>query len=141
MKSITKFIYDNNWSNTFVTVDNYEVLKNNSNIFKGQNIIVPGDISSAAFWMIAAAIVPESEIVVKNVGLNPTRTGILEIMKRMEVKFKIINQRDVTGEPVGVMKKLKPSNKHAGPELYLELRRNGKPVNPLAWLSPKRIAT
>ena len=67
-------------------------------------------------------------------GFNTLMMGL----ERIDVK---IGQNLLTGEPVGVMKELKPSNKHASPELYLELRRNGKPVNPLAWLSPKRNAT
>lgn len=67
-------------------------------------------------------------------GFNTLMMGL----ERIDVK---IGQNLLTGEPVGVMKELKPSNKHTGPELYLELRRNGKPVNPLAWLSPKRNAT
>ena len=58
------------------------VIKSGNNL-TGQNILIPGDISSAAFWMIAASIVPESEIVIKNVGLNPTRTGILNVMDEM----------------------------------------------------------
>jgi 3-phosphoshikimate 1-carboxyvinyltransferase len=43
----------------------------------GQTVVVPGDISSAAFWLVAGAIVPGSELVIENVGVNPTRTGIL----------------------------------------------------------------
>ena len=67
----------------------------------GQNILIPGDISSAAFWMIAASIVPQSDIVIKNVGLNPTRTGILNVMKEMGCNFKILNKSTIAGEPIG----------------------------------------
>lgn len=51
--------------------------------FKGTSIYVPGDISSAAFFMVAAAITEDSEVILKNVGLNPTRTGIIDVMKNM----------------------------------------------------------
>ncbi len=71
---------------------------------KGQSIVVPGDISSAAFWLIAGSIIPGSEITVENVGLNPTRTGIIEIMKTMGASIEIFNQRQVAGEPVGDIK-------------------------------------
>ena len=82
-------------------------------VLKGQEVVVPGDISSAAFWLIAASIVPDSKITIQNVGLNPTRTGILEIMKEMGANFEIFNEQDVAGEPVGDIQviyadKLKP---------------------------------
>ncbi|GBO51625.1 5-Enolpyruvylshikimate-3-phosphate synthase [Pseudanabaena sp. lw0831] len=66
----------------------------------GQAVIVPGDISSAAFWLVAASIVPNSDLVVENVGVNPTRTGILEILTEMGADITYENQREVTGEPV-----------------------------------------
>lgn len=67
---------------------------------KGQSVIVPGDISSAAFWLVAGAIVPNSELVIENVGVNPTRTGILEILTEMGANVQLENQRVVAGEPV-----------------------------------------
>ena len=67
----------------------------------GQEVVVPGDISSAAFWLIAGALVPGSDLTIENVGINPTRTGILDVMKRMEANFELINLREVAGEPVG----------------------------------------
>ena len=67
---------------------------------KGQHIIVPGDISSAAFWLVAAAIVPGSELVITNVGVNPTRTGVLEALAMMEADITQENERIVAGEPV-----------------------------------------
>ncbi len=67
----------------------------------GQDILIPGDISSAAFWMIAASIVPNSEILIKNVGLNPTRTGILNVMDSMGCKYKIVEESLIAGEPIG----------------------------------------
>jgi 3-phosphoshikimate 1-carboxyvinyltransferase len=66
----------------------------------GQTVVVPGDISSAAFWLIAGAIVPDSELVIENVGVNPTRTGILEALAMMGADIQQENQREVAGEPV-----------------------------------------
>ncbi|MCX5932023.1 MAG: 3-phosphoshikimate 1-carboxyvinyltransferase, partial [Cyanobacteria bacterium] len=68
---------------------------------RGLTVVVPGDIRSAAFWLVAAAITPGAEITVENVGLNPTRTGILEVLEQMEVQLEVLNPRDVAGEPVG----------------------------------------
>ncbi len=67
----------------------------------GQHVVVPGDISSAAFWLVAGALVPEAKITVENVGLNPTRTGILEVLDMMGASIHVLNRRDVAGEPVG----------------------------------------
>ncbi|HZG39491.1 MAG TPA: 3-phosphoshikimate 1-carboxyvinyltransferase [Nodosilinea sp.] len=66
----------------------------------GQTVVVPGDISSAAFWLVAGAITPGSDLVVENVGINPTRTGILDALEAMEADITLENPREVTGEPV-----------------------------------------
>jgi 3-phosphoshikimate 1-carboxyvinyltransferase len=66
----------------------------------GQKVMVPGDISSAAFWLVAGAIVPDSELLIENVGVNPTRTGILEALALMGANIQLENQREVAGEPV-----------------------------------------
>ncbi|AFZ22466.1 3-phosphoshikimate 1-carboxyvinyltransferase [Cylindrospermum stagnale PCC 7417] len=66
----------------------------------GQKVIVPGDISSAAFWLVAGAIVPGSDLVIENVGVNPTRTGILEALALMGADIQRENEREVAGEPV-----------------------------------------
>ena len=67
---------------------------------QGQPVIVPGDISSAAFWLVAAAIVPDSELYIENVGVNPTRTGILDALAKMGANIQLENHREVAGEPV-----------------------------------------
>lgn len=67
---------------------------------QGQPVVVPGDISSAAFWLVAGAIVPGSELLVENVGVNPTRTGILDALAMMGADIQPENQREVAGEPV-----------------------------------------
>ena len=67
---------------------------------KGQKVIVPGDISSAAFWLVAGAIIPDSELLIENVGVNPTRTGILEALAMMSADITRENERLVAGEPV-----------------------------------------
>jgi 3-phosphoshikimate 1-carboxyvinyltransferase len=61
---------------------------------------VPGDFSSAAFFLIAALLLPGSEIVARSVGVNPTRTGLLEAISRMGAKVEIENVREISGEPV-----------------------------------------
>jgi 3-phosphoshikimate 1-carboxyvinyltransferase len=64
-------------------------------------IIVPADISSAAFFIVAALITPGSEVLIKNVGINPLRTGIIDILKNMGGDIEVINEREVNGEPIG----------------------------------------
>lgn len=66
-----------------------------------KDIEVVGDISSAAFFIVAGLIVPNSDVVIKNVGLNPTRTGILDVVRRMGADIEIFNQRVVSAEPTG----------------------------------------
>ncbi len=67
---------------------------------EGRDITVPGDISSAAFFMVAALIVPGSELLIRGVGINPTRTGILDILTAMGGSIELIDRRDISGEPV-----------------------------------------
>ena len=76
------------------------VTVNGPAILRGQTVIVPGDISSAAFWLVGAAITPGSELVIENVGVNPTRTGILEALQAMNADIVRENERLVTGESV-----------------------------------------
>lgn len=66
----------------------------------GREIIIPGDISSAAYFLVAAAITPESELIIKDIGINPTRAGILEALKQMGAAIEIDNRREVNGEPI-----------------------------------------
>lgn len=66
----------------------------------GTNITVPGDISSAAFFIVAATIIPESDLLIRNVGINPTRTGVIHILKDMGADITILNHRFYGEEPV-----------------------------------------
>jgi 3-phosphoshikimate 1-carboxyvinyltransferase len=63
-------------------------------------IDVPSDISSAAFFMVAASIAPGSDILLRHVGINPTRTGILALLKQMGGDIQLLDEREVGGEPV-----------------------------------------
>ena len=65
-----------------------------------QRIVVPGDPSSAAFMVVAGLLVPGSDIVVENVGLNPTRTGLFTLLRRMGGQIVEVDRREVGGEPV-----------------------------------------
>ena len=67
---------------------------------QAQDITVPGDISSAAFFMVAALITPGSELLIRNVGVNPTRTGVIDILNSMGGNIELLDQREVSGEPV-----------------------------------------
>jgi 3-phosphoshikimate 1-carboxyvinyltransferase len=70
-------------------------------LYSPEEINVVGDISSAAFIIAGATIVPKSEVIIKNVGLNETRTGILEVLSNMNGNFEIMNKRVSNGEFVG----------------------------------------
>ena len=67
---------------------------------QAREVDVPGDISSAAFFLVAALITPGSELLLKNVGVNPTRSGILDILEQMGGQIQRLNQRELGGEPV-----------------------------------------
>jgi 3-phosphoshikimate 1-carboxyvinyltransferase len=67
---------------------------------RGGDIVVPGDISSAAFFLVAALVVPGSELLISGVGVNPTRTGIIDILQAMGGDIQLTNPREVSGEPV-----------------------------------------
>lgn len=64
------------------------------------DITVPGDFSSAAFFIVAALITPGAEILIRNVGMNPTRTGLLDALRPMGAEIEIMDLHDVSGEPV-----------------------------------------
>lgn len=64
------------------------------------DVDVPGDISAAAFWLVAAAIHPDARIRVRNVVVNPSRTGVLDVLRAMGARIRQENQREVGGEPV-----------------------------------------
>ena len=68
---------------------------------EGKKLYVPGDISSAAFFMVAGLLVPESNLVIRNVGLNPTRTAILDVLATMGGRVKVINVEMLNGELLG----------------------------------------
>ena len=69
--------------------------------FPGTDLEIPSDISSAAFFIVAALVNPGSEIMVRNVGLNPLRTGVLDILREMGADISVENRRERCGEPVG----------------------------------------
>ncbi len=69
-------------------------------VLKGLPIRVPGDISAAAFFMVAAALVPGSKVLLKNVGVNPTRSGVIEVLQQMGADLELRDQRYYGTEPV-----------------------------------------
>ena len=70
-------------------------------VLESMDFTVPGDISSAAFWLVAAAAQPGSRLLVKDVGLNPTRTGIIDVLVRMGARIREVIETSLHGEPVG----------------------------------------
>jgi 3-phosphoshikimate 1-carboxyvinyltransferase len=92
-RMLAAFGADINRQGLTVTVDGWPTLK-------GQDIKVPGDISSAAFPMVAALLVPGSDVVLEGVGINPTRTGLLDLLVLMGGRIDKLNERQEGGEPV-----------------------------------------
>ncbi len=72
-------------------------------VLQGQPVQVPGDISSAAFFLVAGLLLPGSDITLRNVGLNPTRTGLIDVLQAMGGKIDILEQREVAGERIGTI--------------------------------------
>ena len=68
-----------------------------------KDTMIPGDFSSAAYWIAAALITPGSEVTIEDVGLNPTRTGLINVLKRMCATIHISEERTVNNEPIGTI--------------------------------------
>ena len=86
-----------------IAVDGLTVRVGKTDRLAPQDVTVPGDISSAAFFIVLGAIMPDSEITIKNVGINPTRTGIIDVMKAMGADISVFNERTEGGEPTADM--------------------------------------
>ena len=69
--------------------------------WQGVRLTIPGDFSAAAFFIVGATIVQGSDVTIYNVGMNPTRTGLIEVMRKMGADIQILGLREAAGEPVG----------------------------------------
>jgi 3-phosphoshikimate 1-carboxyvinyltransferase len=83
-----------------VAVHGRKVSVNGCQTLHGKDLRIPGDISSAAFFLVAAALIPGSKVVVRRVGVNPTRDGIIEILRRMGADIELLGATVEAGEPV-----------------------------------------
>lgn len=84
-----------------------------------RDVEIPGDLSSAAFLLVAAASIPGSDIIMRRVGCNPTRSGVIDILKRMGASIDVLNLREEAGEPVGDLRVVggKLEGVEIGPEM------------------------
>ena len=84
-----------------ISVDGRAITLRGGQRVTARTLEVPGDISSAAFWMVAAAALPDSEVIIEGVGLNPTRSGVIDVLRRMGATIEIRGGGQAAGEPVG----------------------------------------
>ena len=91
-----------------ITKNNLEIKVSSSELF-AKDIVIPGDISSASFWLVAGAIHNNADIYIRNVGINETRSGIISVLKRMGANMTFYNEVDYSGEPACDMN-IKTSN-------------------------------
>lgn len=85
----------------------------------GRAIVIPGDFSAAAFFLVGASIIPGSDVTIQNVGINPTRTGLIDVLAAMGANIDVLNRRDQAGEPVADLRVRSAALKGVsiGPEL------------------------
>jgi 3-phosphoshikimate 1-carboxyvinyltransferase len=89
-----------NYFGADIKTNNLQVISHSVENLYAQHVLVPGDISIAAYFITAALLVPKSEIIIKNVGINPTRTGFIDVFKSMGAKIEFLNERTISNEPV-----------------------------------------
>jgi 3-phosphoshikimate 1-carboxyvinyltransferase len=87
-----------------VEVDGLTVAIEGGQRLSARDVTVPGDVSSAAFWIALAAATPGSQVEIEGVGLNPTRTGMLDVVRRAGARVSAEVQRESSGEPTGVIR-------------------------------------
>lgn len=83
-----------------IKTEGTSVVVRGGSTFRGGEIVVPGDISSASFFIVAALINQGSELVIREVGVNPLRIGVIDILRDMGGRIDIVNEREICGEPV-----------------------------------------
>ena len=83
-----------------IAVDGVKISLTGGQSLVGQEVRIPGDISSAAFFLVAAALIPGSDVTIRNVGCNPTRDGVIEVLRRMGALIELFNERQAAGERV-----------------------------------------
>lgn len=89
-----------NYLGANIKKDGNKIISNKVNQLYAKNIVVPADISSAAYFIVMGLIVPDSEILITDVGCNFTRTGIIDVLKDMKADISVLNERNVCGEVV-----------------------------------------
>ncbi|MDP3260505.1 MAG: 3-phosphoshikimate 1-carboxyvinyltransferase [Thermodesulfovibrionales bacterium] len=82
-----------------IKIEGFKIKIKGGQELKARNIDVPGDFSSAAFFIVAALLVENSDVLIRNVGINPTRTGLLDVLKTMGAEIELTNTRDVSLNP------------------------------------------
>ena len=87
-----------------VALDGGKILLKGGQTLHGKDVRIPGDISSAAFFLVAAALITGSQVIVRRVGVNPTRDGVVEILRRMGAEIELLGATIETGEPVADLK-------------------------------------
>ncbi len=89
-----------NYLGADIKVNGLEVTSRRAENLYAKRIEIPGDISIAAYFITAGLLVPNSDVTIKNVGVNPTRTGIIDVFKSMGAKIEILNERTISNEKV-----------------------------------------
>ena len=87
-----------------VALDGRKISLKGGQTLHGKDVRIPGDISSAAFFLVAAALITGSQVIVRRVGVNPTRDGVVEILRRMGAEIELLGATIETGEPVADLK-------------------------------------
>jgi len=87
-----------------IMVDGINISLTGGQALVGQEVRIPGDISSAAFFLVAAALVPGSDVTIRNVGCNPTRDGVIDVLRRMGARIELLSERQAAGERVADMR-------------------------------------
>lgn len=89
-----------NYFGADIKTDNLQVVSHSVENLYARHVSVPGDISIAAYFITAALLVTNSDIIIRNVGVNPTRTGFIDVLKSMGAKIEFLNERTISNEPV-----------------------------------------
>lgn len=96
-----------NLEEKFIETENgfiHEVSIAGDSVLRAKDLNVPSDISSAAFFLVAASCLPDSEILLKNVGLNPTRKGIIDVLQSLGAEIEVLNEQELCNEIVGELR-------------------------------------